>query len=143
MPPADNTRYLAEASRRRHEQARDHAARAIDAAARRGTAVTVSGIAAAAGVSRSWLYTQDDPRAAIAGLMKRRPGRAAHPAGASEASLRRRLEASQARGKQLREENTDLRRHLEAAHGEIRRLRALAPNPQVTDQQNPAGRSPP
>jgi phosphatidylethanolamine-binding protein (PEBP) family uncharacterized protein len=37
MPPADNTRYLAGASRRRHEQVRGRAARAIGAAARRGT----------------------------------------------------------------------------------------------------------
>jgi Family of unknown function (DUF6262) len=130
MPPADNSRYLAEASRRRHDQARDRAARAIDAAAARGAAVTVSGIAAAAGVSRSWLYTQDDLRAAIAELMKRRPGRRPPPpAAASDESLRRRLEASQASGKKLREDNTDLRHRLEAAHGEIRRLRALAPHP--------------
>jgi hypothetical protein len=131
MPPADNSRYLTEASRRRHDQARDRAARAIDTAAGRGTAVTVSGIAAAAGVSRSWLYTQDDLRAAIAELMRRRPapGRPAPPAAASDESLRRRLEASQASGKKLREDNADLRRRLEAAHGEIRRLRALAPNP--------------
>jgi hypothetical protein len=64
-------------------------------------------------------------------IAKRRPapGRTAPPAAASDESLRRRLEASQARGKQLREDNADLRRRLEAAHGEIRRLRALAPNP--------------
>jgi hypothetical protein len=131
MPPADNSRYLAEASRRRHDLARDRAAHAIDAAARRGAAVTVSGIAAAAGVSRSWLYTQDDLRAAIAQLVKRgpAPGRLAPSVSASDESLRRRLEASQASGKRLREDNADLRRRLEAAHGEIRRLRALAPNP--------------
>lgn len=131
MPPADNTRYLADASRRRHEQARDRAARAIGAAARRGTAPTVAGIASAAGVSRSWLYTQSDLRAAIDTLKQRHPapGRTGQPAAASDESLRRRLEASQARGKQLREENTELRHRLEAAHGEIRRLRALAPNP--------------
>jgi Family of unknown function (DUF6262) len=125
MPPADNSRYLAEASRRRHDEARDRAARAIDAAAARGTAVTVSGIAAAAGVSRSWLYTQDDLRAAIAELMKRRPGRRRG---------QRRIAAPAPRSipgqrKKLREDNTDLRRRLEAAHGEIRRLRALAPHP--------------
>lgn len=92
MPSAGNSRYLTEASRRRHDQARD---RAVDAARR--TAVSVFGIAAAAGVSRSWLYTQDDLRAAIADLMKRRPAptRTALPAAASDESLRRRLEASQ------------------------------------------------
>ena len=120
MPPADNSRYLAEASRRRHDQARDRAARAIDAAARRGTASTISGIAAAAGVSRSWLYTQSDLRAAIDTLKQRRPAstRPGRQGGASDESLRRRLEASLARGKRLREENADLRRRLEAVHGE-------------------------
>ena len=56
--------------------------------------------------------------AAIAELMKRRaaPGRTAPPAAASDGSLRQRLEASQASGKKLREDHTDLRRRLEAAH---------------------------
>jgi hypothetical protein len=131
MPPADNSRYLAEASRRRHKQARDRATWAIDAAARRGTSPTVAGIASAAGVSRSWLYTQDDLRAAIAELRQRRPApsRSGQPTAASDESLRRRLEASQARSRQLREENRDLKRRLEAAYGEIRRLRALTGTP--------------
>jgi len=129
MPPADNARFLIEASKQRHQQARHRAQQAIEAAERRGTRPTVVGIARAAAVSRSWLYTQSDLVAAIGQLQQRAPagsGRS-RSAPASDASLRRRLEASLERNKQLREQVADLTARLEAAHGELRRLRTLTP----------------
>jgi hypothetical protein len=126
MPPADNTRFLAEASRKRSQQARQRAVQAVEDAARdAGRAATVVGVADAAGVSRSWLYTQKDLIAAISKLRQRTPASSRtgrHPA--TDTSLQRRLEAALARTKTLREQVTDLTRRLEAAHGEIRRLRA-------------------
>ncbi|MFI5808520.1 hypothetical protein [Streptomyces sp. NPDC051561] len=65
MPPADNTAALAEATRRRSERARGDAEKAITAAQRSGSRTSFAGIAKAAGVSRSWLYTQPDLVAAI------------------------------------------------------------------------------
>jgi hypothetical protein len=126
MPPADNTRYLIEASKDRSRLARERAEDAIRAAGRRRAKPTVAGIAEAADVSRSWLYTQPDLITAIGQLQTRQPPAARtgrQPA--SDESLRRRLETTLARNTQLREQVADLTRKLETAHGELRRLRAL------------------
>jgi hypothetical protein len=124
MPPADNTDALRLVARQRSQAARSKAEKAITAAQRGRQTVTVAGIARQANVSRSWLYTQQDLIAAISQLQERRPAPARtgrQPA--SEASLQRRLEVAVTRNKALREQVDDLTRRLEAAHGEIRRLR--------------------
>lgn len=109
MPPADNAHFLVEASKTRSRQARERAEEAVKAAARRSERPTVVGIANAAGVSRSWLYTQTDLITAINQLQTRAPAQHRSPRhAASDASLHRRLET---------------------AHGEIRRLRALSSTP--------------
>ncbi|WP_326615701.1 coiled-coil domain containing 169 [Streptomyces decoyicus] len=117
MPPADNARFLVEASKARSRQAREHAEEAIKAAARRNERPTVVGIANSAGVSRSWLYTQTDLITAINQLQQR------------ASALHRRLETALERNRQLRDQVADLTRKLETAHGEIRRLRALSSMP--------------
>ncbi|MGW7261269.1 DUF6262 family protein [Streptomyces sp. NPDC054834] len=130
MPPADNSRFLVEASKARSRQARERAEEAIKAAARRGERPTVVGIANAAGVSRSWLYTQTDLIAAINQLQQRAPAPHRSPRhAASDASLQRRLETALERNRQLRDQVADLTRKLETAHGEIRRLRTLTAAP--------------
>jgi hypothetical protein len=128
MAPADNTAALAEATRRRSQQARAHAEKAITNAQRTGRPATIAGLAHTAGVSRSWLYTQTDLITAIRQLQQRHP--AATRTGqqpATPASIHRRLDTALARIKQLRADNTELTRQLEAAHGEIRRLRSQGP----------------
>ncbi|WP_330301685.1 MULTISPECIES: DUF6262 family protein [unclassified Streptomyces] len=130
MPPADNTAALAEATRRRSERARHDAEKAVSAARRSGGRISFAAIAKAAGVSRSWLYTQPDLVTAIRQLQNRQPATertGSQPA--SVASIQRRLEAALARIKQLRAENSDLARRLETAYGEIRRLRSERPLP--------------
>ncbi|KUO12381.1 DUF6262 family protein [Streptomyces sp. DSM 15324] len=130
MPPADNARFLVEASKTRSRQARERAEEAVKAAARRSERPTVVGIANAAGVSRSWLYTQTDLITAINQLRMRAPAPQRSPRhAASDASLQRRLETALERNRQLRDQVADLTRKLETAHGEIRRLRTLAPPP--------------
>ncbi|MEU8782016.1 DUF6262 family protein [Streptomyces sp. NPDC048637] len=127
MPPADNARFLIEASKARSKQARECAEEAVKAAARRSERPTVVGIASAAGVSRSWLYTQTDLITAINQLQQRAPAPHRNPRhAASDASLQRRLEIALDRNRQLRDQVADLTRKLEAAHGEIRRLRTLS-----------------
>ncbi|WP_406177401.1 DUF6262 family protein [Streptomyces sp. NBC_00996] len=128
MPPADNTAALAEATRRRSERARRDAEKAISAAQRTGNRTSFAGIAKAAGVSRSWLYTQPDLVAAIRQLQGRQT--ASERTGsqpASVASIQRRLETALARNKQLRAEDSDLAGRLETAYGENRRLRSQQP----------------
>ncbi|OKK12227.1 transposase [Streptomyces sp. CB00455] len=126
MPPADNARFLIEASKARSKQSRERAEEAVKAAARRSERPTVVGIASAAGVSRSWLYTQTDLITAINQLQQRAPAPHRNPRhAATDASLHRRLEAALDRNRQLRDQVADLTRKLETAHGEIRRLRTL------------------
>jgi hypothetical protein len=51
---------LSEAAARRHELTRAKAIQALRELDRSGQPVTFAGIASAAGISRSWLYTQPD-----------------------------------------------------------------------------------
>ncbi|MFF5176964.1 DUF6262 family protein [Micromonospora sp. NPDC000316] len=128
MPPADNTAALAEATRRRAEQARTRAEHALAIAARIGRPTSVAGLARTAGISRSWLYTQPDLIAAIRLLQQRQPAtNRTGPQPASVASMRHRLDTALARIKQLRADNAELTHRLETAHAEIRRLRIHAP----------------
>ncbi len=129
MPRSDNATILREAAQRRSRAARERAEQAIANAQRTRDPVTVAGIAAAARVSRSWLYTQADLISAIETLKNGatstvRAGR--QPS--TDESLHRRLDAALHRIKQLRAENRELTRRLETAHGEIRRLRINATN---------------
>jgi hypothetical protein len=126
MPPADNSRFLVEAARRRHVEARGRCERAISAAADGPTQPTVVAISKAAAVSRSWLYTQPDLLAAIAQLRTGGSGRWSTVEPASDDSVRRRLDTVLARNKELRSQVTELTRQLEAVHGELRRTRAFA-----------------
>ena len=64
---------LAEAAARRHELTRARAIQALREIDRPGMPVTFAAIAAAAGISRSWLYTQPDIRDQIQ-QMRSTPG---------------------------------------------------------------------
>jgi hypothetical protein len=121
---ADNTAHLVTAARRRHELTRAKTIKALRDLDNAGTAVSFGILARAAGVSRSWLYTQPDIRTEVERLRGR--GRAAPtttiPARqrASEPSLLRRLEAATTRNRQLTQDNDRLRRQLADALGHLR-----------------------
>jgi hypothetical protein len=123
---ADNTRHLVAAAQHRHEYTRAKAVQALREAEKSGTPVTFDAVATAAGVSRSWLYTQPDLRAEIERLRaasQRAPGTPLPiRQRASDASLLRRLEAANQRNRQLAEENRQLRERLASAFGELRDL---------------------
>ncbi len=126
---ADNTRFLVQAARRRSQATRERAIHALRRLAAAGDPVTFDTVARKAGVSRSWLYAQPDLRLEIGRLraqqqegQERAPGSPPIPARqrASDASLRRRLEAVNAEIRRLREENQRLREQLAWALGERR-----------------------
>jgi hypothetical protein len=62
MARADNSAFLAEANARRHQAALSAAHHAIEQLQRQGQAVSFSAVAESAGVSRGWLYRQDQIR---------------------------------------------------------------------------------
>jgi hypothetical protein len=126
---------LAEAASRRHELTKSKAIQALRELDRAGTPVTFASIAQAAGVSRSWLYTQPDISGQIRRLRKPKDG--AGPAGtipsgqrATDASLRARLATALDRNRQLADENARLRRQLARALGDQRSARTRSGNDQ-------------
>jgi small-conductance mechanosensitive channel len=144
---ADNSAYIAAAARRRSDDARRRAVTALRSLDAGGQPVTFSTVAAAARVSRSWLYAQDDLREQVERLRARRQQAPASPPvpdrqRATPASLLRRLEAATARIRTLESENRQLREGLERALGEQRAATILAPaatRPGNTQKQDPRG----
>ena len=67
---------LSEAASRRHELTRARAVQSLRELDRAGVPVTFAGIARAAGVSRSWLYTQPDISSQIRQLRHQADGNA-------------------------------------------------------------------
>jgi hypothetical protein len=128
---ADNSRHVIAAARRRAEQTRERAIAALRRMDATGQRISFDAVARQAGVSRSWLYTQDDLRAEIERLRRRHP--AASPAPpqrqrASDPSLLRRLEAATSRIRQLEADNQQLRDALARALGQRRADDALGHN---------------
>ena len=117
---ADNSHHLTEAARRRHDQAHQRVIRALRAARTGDRPPSVSALAAAAGVSRSFIYSNPDLIQALHELGPREPTRVDPRRQASHQSLLARVAALNEKNKALRAENTDLRRRLEAAHGALR-----------------------
>jgi hypothetical protein len=122
MARADNTHHLLRAAAARHQDARHRASETIELLDRQGQPVTFAAVAAASGVSRTWLYRQDDLRQRIGRLRARnsRPTRTPATQQASDASLRQRLDTARDEIARLRAETTELRRRLERQLGEQR-----------------------
>ena len=68
MTHADNSSFLARANAQRHQAALSAARHAIEQLQRQGKPVSFSAIAQSAGVSRGWLYRQDQIRDIIGRL---------------------------------------------------------------------------
>jgi hypothetical protein len=128
--PAMRPDPLSEAAARRHELTRSRAVQALRELDRAGVPVTFAGVAQAAGISRSWLYTQPDISSQIRRLRQETDGAGAIPAAqrATDASLRARLAAALDRNKQLTDDNARLRRQLARALGDQRSARTRTGN---------------
>ncbi len=118
MARADNSAFLAQANARRHQAALSAAHHAIEQLQRQGQAVSFSTVAQSAGVSRGWLYRQDQIRDLISRQQALKPPAARRVTAqhATADSLRQRLDAARAEITRLRAENRTLRdqiaRHL-------------------------------
>ena len=124
MTRADNSHHLQRAAVARHEAAVDRARQAIEEFDRDGSAITFAAVAAAARVSRSWLYTDVSLRDAITGRRRARPTPAMPTAQRATAdSLIERLDNARAEIARLRAENTDLHTKLARSLGDHRSIR--------------------
>lgn len=120
---ADNTHHIVDAAGRRREAARARVIDVLHQTDRDGRGLSITELARAAAVSRAYLYSQQDLIAAARELREKNLGRPAGtptPQRATTASLLARIEALTARSKKLQEENRQLRRRLETAHGQLR-----------------------
>jgi Family of unknown function (DUF6262) len=126
---------LAAAAARRHELTRAKAIQALRELDRSGQPVTFASVATAAGISRSWLYTQADIREQIRQLRctLSRDTAGAVPASqrATDSSVRARLTAALTRNQALADENAQLRRQLARALGDQRSARTRSGNDPV------------
>ena len=130
--PADNSRHLRAATRRRSKDTRQRAVKTLRHLDATGTAVTFDSVAREAGVSRSWLYAQPDLRGEIERLRDRHRTHSPAPLvpdrqRATDASLLRRLEAATERIRRLEQDNRELREALAEALGRQRSARSLGP----------------
>ena len=113
MNRADNSAFLAQANARRHQAALAAARHAIEQLRREGKPVNYTAVAHAAGVSRTWLYSQDQISELISDLRQHEPPAAARTTQrASTSSLRQRLDTACAEITRLRAENRALRDQL-------------------------------
>jgi Family of unknown function (DUF6262) len=124
MTRSDNSDHLRRAATARHNTTMQRARAAVDELDRTGQPVTITTIARAAHVSRSWLYEQSDLRATIAQLATTTVN--AHlpaiPAAqrATAESLRQRLDTARHELARLRTENSALREQLARTLGRQR-----------------------
>ena len=114
MTRADNSAFLAQSNARRRQAALSAAHHAIEQLQRQGQPVNFSTVAQSAGVSRGWLYRQDQLRDLISRqqALKRPAARRAAAQRATADSLRQRLDAARAEITRLRAENHSLREQL-------------------------------
>lgn len=128
--PADNRAHFLAAGQRRSARTSERARGALRDLARNGTPISFAAVAAAANVSRSWLYRDEEVRAEIDRLRATpstpSPGVPAAQRASTE-SLQQRLQTSRDDSdalrdeiRQLREENRLLRDHLARHLGEQR-----------------------
>lgn len=124
MTRADNTHHLREAAHRRAADAKTRTDAALRAMRTAGEPITPTSLARAAGVARSWIYSQPELmttiRAAAPGPVPQRAS-----VRASEESWQHRLALAHARIRELTAENALLRRQLAVTHGELRAARTV------------------
>jgi len=117
---------LNQAAAARHQRTIARAERALRELGAEGATVSFQSVARRAGISRQWLYTQPDLRAAIERLRDQAPAPGdgvPAPQRATEASLRQRLETLRAENRRLRQDNAALRDELALLYGERREAR--------------------
>jgi chromosome segregation ATPase len=113
-----------EASATRSQDAADRARRALRELAKQGVEVNFARVAAAAGVTRQFLYAHAMLRAEIERLRDQQRALARLPVAdrSSDASIRSRLRAALDDNQRLREQIAGLREELALAHGRVREL---------------------
>ena len=122
--PEDNSRFIVRAAKERHRISVERVFEVLRRFDRDGVPVTFVAVAAAASVSRTWLYREPALRSEILSCRSAAPppSEPLVPSGqrASSDSQRRKIEALNAELRCSREDNARLRSELERSLGEQR-----------------------
>jgi hypothetical protein len=131
---AQRIETLTRAARAKHDAATTRAETGIRALVKSGEPINFRSVAAAAGVSLDFLYRDPDLRHRIETLRaQQQPARTAPPPRASATPTDAVVTTLTTKLRQAREEITELRAQLAAAHGELLTLRrATSPTPSLT-----------
>jgi hypothetical protein len=137
MARADNSAFLAQANARRRQAALAAARHAIEQLQREGKTINYTAVALSAGVSRTWLYSQDQIRDLISQLRQQHtPAVPLAAQRASTGSLRQRLDAARAEITRLRAENHSLREQVARQLG-LQRTHHASQRPPDHDDSHP------
>jgi hypothetical protein len=129
MPPTDNSAHLQAAATRRHQDAVDRATPAIRQLDADGKAITFRSVAATGGVSRAFLYGNEQLKSTIVRL--RQPdaattARVAKRERASDASKDARIRHLQEEARRLRDRNANLEQQNAVLLGRLRSDRSAS-----------------
>lgn len=124
---ADNSHHLHDAVRRRQRRTLDRATTALAELQRTDQSVSVAGLARAAGVTRSWIYTQPDLLDAIRATRNTPAGTRPAITRSTDESWNQRLALAHGRIRDLAAENRALREQLARVHGQLRTYRTANP----------------
>jgi len=124
----DNSQHLIAAAQRRRADTLERARHALHELGLNTQRYTITQIAAYAGVSRSWLYTQPELRDQIQKLTAPANSNAPqqHIERGSDASLRQRLTLAHEHIRELDDDNRQLRNQIAQLHGQLRAARLTA-----------------
>ena len=117
---ADNSHHLHDAVRRRQRHTLDRATSALAELQRTDQPISVAGLARAAGVARSWIYTQPDLLDAIRATSNTPAGTRPAITRSTDDSWNQRLTLAHGRIRDLTAENRALREQLARVHGQLR-----------------------
>ena len=131
MTRPDNTGFLRAAHEKRRTNMLQRTLQTVQRMAAEAELISYTGLAAAAGVSRAWLYHQPEVREAIevARAEVRAKRRGARSGGASDASNQARMRLLLEDNQALRAEVTALKAKLAELLGEIRELKQVNGRP--------------
>jgi hypothetical protein len=129
MPPADNSAHLQAAAARRHQDAVDRATTAIRQLDAEGKAITFRSVAATGGVSRAFLYGNEQLKSTIRNLRQQgttTTTRVPTRERASDASKDARIRHLQEEVHRLRDRNANLEQQNAVLLGRLRSNRSAS-----------------
>ncbi len=128
MTRADNTHHLRKAVQQRQASTRHRAETALQDLLNTHQTITVTSLARAASVARSWIYSQPDLLARIERSRDSPPTPSLRTIqnAATETSWQQRLDLAHQRIRELTTENKQLRAQLARAHGHLRAQRTTS-----------------